>query len=402
MTLAPELALPDVPVEDPAFTNDPQPFLEAARKQHPWLGRCQSGYVVFGYQAVRDLLVMDQQLRPMFGPVASFYGAQDTPWGRFMNEMLLAISGDKHSRIRSSVNHAFTPKKVNAVRPLMRERISGLLDEFAPRGTFDFAEFASLFPISVMCGLLGTDDQQVLNIRHALDTQAGVLSMDRSMLPELLEGYQLLWDFCDALITEREQHGAPGEPGLLDALIATHHAGDIDAVELRHLLIVLFAAGYDTTKNSLTFTMHLLLEHPEQWDACAEDVATCAKVVDEAFRHTSTPTVFRTVVEPFEYEGIEFPAGTSLFLANSLSGRDPGVFSCPLGFDPKREDTSRHLAFGRGAHVCIGQHLARAQMAEGLHLTARRLANPRPAGEVAWRPFLAWGLRTLPVSFDLR
>jgi cytochrome P450 len=402
MTVVTQMALPRVPAEDPAFGRDPQPFIEAARGEHPWLARCASGYLVFGYHALRDLHIMDDKLRPSFGDVAVFYGAEQTGWGRFMRELLLAISGEKHTRIRGNVNHAFTPKTVKTVRPVMRERISELLDEWAPKGGFDFVEFASWFPISVLCAVLGTTGEEVPRIRHALETQVSVLSMNPDLLPDLLAAYEDLYDFCDRLIVQREAAGPPDRPGLLDALIQTQRAGKIDETELRFLVMVLYLAGFDTTRASLTLTMHLLLQNPGHWDRCAQDIDYCAKVVDEAFRHTSMPTVFRTVAEPFAYDGIELPQGTRLFLANSLVGRDPDAFPDPLRFDPEREPANRHVAFGRGVHNCVGQYLARAQLIEGLHLIAQRLAEPRLAGEVGWRPFFAWGLATLPITFEPR
>jgi cytochrome P450 len=73
-----------------------------------------------------------------------------------------------------------------------------------------------------------------------------------------------------------------------------------------------------------------------------------------------------------------------------------------MAFDPEREQEARHLAFGRGTHICLGQYLATAQMEEGLHLIAQRIANPRLDGEVTWRPFRggAWGIRSLPIRFE--
>jgi cytochrome P450 len=96
-----------------------------------------------------------------------------------------------------------------------------------------------------------------------------------------------------------------------------------------------------------------------------------------------------------------FPKGTLLCFATPLSGRDPTAFAEPMEFQPERERTLRHLAFGRGMHICLGQHLAKAQLEEGLHLIAQRLRYPRAAGAATWRPFLgAWGLRTLPIAFE--
>jgi cytochrome P450 len=166
-------------------------------------------------------------------------------------------------------------------------------------------------------------------------------------------------------------------------------------------LMVLLLAGYDTSKNVLTLTMHTLLQHPHMWERCAADQPYCIKVVDEILRHSAITTPYRLLTEDVEYEGILFPKGTLLCFATPLTGRDPTVFPDAMEFEPERPRTTRHLAFGRGMHICLGQYLAKAQLEEGLHLIAQRLRNPRLAGEATWRPFLgAWGLRTLPIAFQ--
>jgi cytochrome P450 len=107
------------------------------------------------------------------------------------------------------------------------------------------------------------------------------------------------------------------------------------------------------------------------------------------------------VTEDFDYQGLTFPKGIILCFATLLAGRDPSVFPDAMEFKPERAQSTRHVAFGRGTHICLGQFLAEAQVEEGLHLIARRLKSPRLAGEITWRPFLgAWGLRTLPIAFE--
>jgi cytochrome P450 len=403
MTSVTELDLPHLPVEGRDFSTDPMPYIEAARERHPWLATIHSGIFVHGYQAIRDLSLMDDKLRPSLDGVVSFYGADDTPWGRYQNDMIIALSGPRHTRIRGAVSKAFTPRTVGRFKPLMRERMSQLLDEWGPKGRFDFAELASLFPISVLCGLLGTSAEPVPRIKHLLETQALVFSLNPELRDALVDSYDQLAAFLDDLIAEREAAGPAGGGTLLDTLIETKNAGQIDDAELRYLLAVLYVAGYDTSKNMLTLTVHHLLDDPELWDRCAEEVAFCAKVIDESFRHTSTATVFRTAAEDFEYHGVTFPEGTRLFFANSLAGRDPAAFERPMDFDPDRLHAQHHVAFGRGAHICIGQHLARIQLTEGLHVVTQRLTHPRLAGEVEWRDYLGiWGLRTLPIETGLR
>jgi cytochrome P450 len=106
-------------------------------------------------------------------------------------------------------------------------------------------------------------------------------------------------------------------------------------------------------------------------------------------------------VQDFTYDGVNFTKGAMVVFATPLAGRDPAAFPEPMTFDPERVSASRHVAFGRGAHICLGMFIARAQLEEGLHLITQRLANPRLTGPISWRPFLAaWGLRTLPIAFD--
>jgi cytochrome P450 len=393
--------LPELPVETAVFSADPTPSLEAARARHPWLARFSQGLIVHGYQANKDLLADDEHLKPGFGGVIDFFEVRGTMWARFMEEMVLSQSGPEHARLRASVAAAFTPRHANQVRPLMRQVITGLLDEWAPKGELDFALFASFFPVAVVCGLLGVSAEPIPRIRTALENQLTSLTLDPAVKPLFMAGWEVLWGFADDLVREREASGVTDENSLLDALIATKNAGQLDETELRFMVLTIVVAGYDTSKNMLTLTMRLMLDRPEMWARCAQDQAFCAKVVEEALRHSAIATPYRVVVEPFEYEGFHFEKGTMVVFATSLAGRDPAAYDDPLRFDPERTSANRHVAFGRGGHICLGQFIARNQLEEGLHLIAQRLRNPRLAGEVVWRPFLgAWGLKTLPIAFD--
>jgi cytochrome P450 len=401
MQLLNDLGLPHVPVNTPEFDRNPLPYIEAARRQHPWLAKINEGYFVHGYQAIKDFSIMDDKLAPSFDGIVEIYGAQGTEWGRWMQEHVIAISGPRHVRIRNSIAHAFTPGVINRFRPMMRARIGELLDVWAPKGKFDFAEFISHYPISVLCGILGTSAADIPGIRHALETQGRVISMDRALLPELIAGHEVMWNYVNNLVIEREKAGPTGDPTPLDQLIEAKNAGKINDQELRDLLLVLFPAGYDTSKSSLTLTMHTLLKHPAYWERCAADHEFCGKVVEEMFRYGSVAAAFRKVKVEFVYDEVQLPEGTLLFFGNPLCGHDPRAFTDADEFQPERVSTNRHVAFGRGAHMCIGQHLARAQITEGLHMIAQRITKPRPAGDVVWRTYLGtWGPDSLPIEFE--
>ena len=131
MELTAATALPVMPVESPEFSANPDPFLEAARREHPWLARFSQGYVVHGYQACADLLADDRNMICGFGPIIDFYGVRGSMWARFMEEIVISQYGPDHARLRGSVAHAFTPRRANQERGMMQRTIKAMLDEWA-------------------------------------------------------------------------------------------------------------------------------------------------------------------------------------------------------------------------------------------------------------------------------
>jgi cytochrome P450 len=400
ITRAEDLELGFMPIQSAELANDPMPFLAAARAQHPWLARCEAGYVVHGYQAMKDIMWMDDKLRPPNASVSEIMGAQGTRFGRFLDTQIFALTGEAHRRVRGAAAEAFTPRNVNRYRTLMRRVINDLLDEWAPKGRFEMSEFASYFPITNFCALIGAPTDRLGEIRASLESMGLAFSLDRGALPELNAAYGRLWDFVDALVVECEAKGGGEEGELLNTLIASKREGKISDDEIRDLLIFLFVAGYDTSRNMLTFLVHSMISRPDDWVRCAEDPAFCSKVVEEQFRMRNVATSFRTVAEEVIYRGVALPKDAFLVFPLPLAGRDPTAFNDPETFDPEREDKNHHLAFGRGAHICLGQHLAKAQIDEGAHIIAQRITRPKLAGEITWRPFPgAWGMATLPIEF---
>jgi cytochrome P450 len=402
MPLVSELDLPHLEMEDPAFGEDPWPHFEAARAKHPFLATCKFGIVVSEYRAMKDLLWMDDSMRMALGDIVEMMNARGTWWGKFQEDMILNRHGDEHKRLRDVLAPAFTPRQAIKHRPLMRAQISKLLDQWAPKGAFDFEEFASQFPVSVVTRLIGAPDSLIPTMLEALEVLGQSLNMDPEFVVQLQTAAELMYKTMEELIARRRAGERIGpEEDMLDILIATHDSGGLTIDELLNLLILLFVAGYDTSKNAMTLMMNQLIDRPEDYKRCAEDPAFCAKVVEENFRHTTTANVPRQTARDIEYRGVTIPRDTMLFFPISVAGRDPEVAPDADRFEPEREQKNRHIAFGRGQHMCLGQHIARAQIEEGLHLIAQRLRNPRRAGPSGWRPFFGtWGMRGLPIEFD--
>jgi cytochrome P450 len=396
-----QLSLPELPIEDPNFGEDPYAKFKAVRQIHPWLAKCNYGYVVTQYAAIKDLLLMDDKMRGPYEFVFDLMGARGSRWARFQEDSLLALWGEDHKRIRDVLAPMFTPRAANQRRGLMRQVISRLLDEWAPKAAFDFEQFASYFPITVMCSLIGASPSIIPHMRSSLETLGLSLNLIPNFLPKLEAAVVFMEDYLAQLVADRRAGVRPSEePDLLDALIEARDAGGLSDGEMSSFLIFLFVAGYDTSKNVLTMMMDQLIPRPEIYQRCAEDKDYCHKVVEESLRYRNPANAARLTHEDIVYRDVLFPKNTMLFLPNSISGRDPSSVPDPDVFDPEREQNNRHLAFGRGMHMCLGQYIARAQIEEGFHLIAQRLKNPRLVGKSGTRPFPGtWGLRGLPIEF---
>lgn len=401
-----DLDLPHLAMEDAAFAADPFPHFAAARRRHPWLARSVFGFVVTEYAAMKDLMWLDASLRTASEGVVELMGAQGTAAGRFVAANIFGQQGDTHRRVRDALAPIFTPRHANSVRPLMRDVIDGLLNKWAPKGEFEFQEFASYYPISVLSRMIGGPVDAIPSLRCSPELVSLFFSLDRSRLPEIEAAYLVIEDFVQELLTQRRARPVHlGEPDLLDMLIEAGAEDRLSEREIVDLITFLYTAGYDTSKNVLTLIMRKMVERPDLYDRCAADAEFCRRVVEEMLRYCGVSTSFRLTTEDVEYRGVLLPKDTMIFFPVSVAGRDPGGFADPDRFDPDRpvDPQRRHIGFGRGVHLCLSQHLARVQLQEGLHCIARRIGQPKLAGESEWRQFPGiWGLKNLPIKFTPR
>lgn len=399
-----EIDLPYLPMEDPAFSENPFRYLAEARQKHPWLASCKFGLVVHQYTAIRELLSQDDKLRPTYGEIVEQLGLKGTPWGRFTEEQMISLPPEQHRLLRTTFAAKFTPRYANQLRPMMRETITCLLDEWAPKKRIDFEEFASYFPISVMFTLVGAPLEGISLLRDDLEAIGLAQSLEMERFPRIQEGMVRLEEFVTEVIDDRRAHPrADGVEDLLEILIRTADTGKVSARQLTDLIMFFFIAGYDTSKNVLTYTMCTLLEYPEIYRRCAEDHAYCQRVIEEALRWFNPGTVPRIVDQDVVYRDVLLPKDTMVFFPLSVSGRDPVSFPDGDVFNPDRpiNPEQRHVAFGLGKHMCLGQYIARAQLQEALHQVARRMREPRLVGETGSRPFFGtWGLKGLPIEFE--
>ena len=398
-----DLDLPFLPIEDPAFSLNPVERFAEARLHHPWLARTTVGYILTEHAAMRDIMRNDDAMEIGFNEVVEYMGATGTPWGEFIKGSVQTQSGDTHLRLRNALRAAFSPRMANRYREVMREQINALLDEWLPRGAFDFEEFASYYPISVMCRMIGMPTEIIPSLRSSLEALGLAMSMDRAHLPELQRSTILLEDTARKVVADRRAgKRTSDEDDLLDMVLAARTKGELSEEELVNLIVFMFVGGYDTSKNVITLIMYTLLDKPDIYARCGESFEYARNVMHETFRFHSPSTATRKAVRDFEFLGVTFPAGTLILFPWGMSGRDATATDDPDTFNPDRKGLrSSHFAFGMGSHICLGQFIGLAQIEEGFHVIARRLRNPRLAGQPGWRPFPGvWGIAGLPIEFD--
>jgi cytochrome P450 len=190
---------------------------------------------------------------------------------------------------------------------------------------------------------------------------------------------------------------------LISDLIRAEDDGDhLSHDEMLMLAATLLGAGTDTTRNQLAAAVQVLADHPDQWALLARHPELATNAVHELMRYC--PIIFavpRKTAEDVELGGVTIPAGT-LVLANTASAnRDPAVYDDPERLDITREDAPAMLTFGGGVHYCLGAHLVRIELTEGLRVITQRMHNPRSTRPAAWKAMTGIiGPISVPLEFD--
>ena len=359
---------------DPATRRDPHPFYDRVREAgRPVVQVDPAGdrmWVVAGYD---DVLAGLQH--PDLGHEVHRHrpgGAAPPPTGRAARvaaRQLISIDPPDHTRLRRLVGPDFTARAVAALEPVVREVVGGTIDRIRTLGTFDaVGELADPLPVAVIAELVGVPREDRARFRA---WSSYIVSGDD---PHGAASEAFL-DYIDALADHRR--GAPADD-LLSRLVATEGAGaedGLDRDELLAMVQLLLVAGQETTVDLVANALRLLLSHPQHWEALVAAPGRTAAVVEETLRFRGPVEIAppRYAFRDVTLGGGTIPAldrvGLSLWGAN----RDPAVFERPHVFDPYRTDVGRHLAFGHGAHFCLGAALGRLEARVLLEQVAERL-----------------------------
>jgi cytochrome P450 len=429
MTRAPDHAVPFFDIADPAFSVTSAQVRQA--REAGWYARTSYGLAVLRYDQV-SRLIRHPDLRQGSRLWPAHHGITSGPFADWWASWVLNMEGEEHHRLRRLLNPAFSRRIVEPLRPRFGALAAELADGFAEPGRCEFmAEFAEPYAARVIAILLGIPEAEWPTI--AAESAAVGLAMGvriREHLPRIEAALAALYAYADALIADRQrsprddfvtclvqaQAGPPGghETGGHEAggpgEARGREAGEegLTAAELRDSLVLLIFGGFDTTRNQLGLAMQAFLDHPAQWRLLAERPDLGPAAVEEVMRIRPTTTwVTREATADFTFDGLAIRAGTTIHLFCESAGTDPGDAGdagsggAVAGFDITAGERRPHFGFGGGIHYCLGHHVARTDMREALTVLARRLREPRPAGEAAWLPDSGnTGPVRLPIAFD--
>jgi cytochrome P450 len=293
---------------------------------------------------------------------------------------MLVSDPPKHTRLRSIVNKAFTPRAVNALAPRIEEIVRDLLDEIESSGDRDvelIARFAYPLPITVIAELLGVDKEHRDLFRKTGQQVAMLLGphADPRVSDEAAKDRQLLFQYFEELIARRRV--AP-QDDLISALIAAEDAGDrLSHAELISMLFLLLVGGHETTVNLVTNGVLALIRNPDQLALFTSGGVEPATAVEELLRY-DPPVHYtgRIAAADTEFKGRKIGRGEPVRLILAAANRDPEAFTEPDQLDLSR-DPNPHLSFGWGTHFCLGAPLARLEARIALPALLRRFPHPQ-------------------------
>ena len=313
---------------------------------------------------------------------------------------MITMDPPQHTQARREVLGEFTVRRMQALRPRIQEIVDRQLDLLTggPRAADLVTALALPVPSLVICELIGVpyadhdffQDRSSRLLRH---TTTG---------PERLQVRDDLAGYLRELLARKMQN--PGDDLLGRQIRKQQEAGDVRPADLIGLAFLLLIAGHETTANMISLGVLALLEHPEVRQSVRDDPAKTPAAVEELLRYFSIVdmAVARIATADVELGGVLIRAGEGAIALGSAANRDPAAFECPDELDIDRRDR-HHLAFGFGAHQCLGQNLARMELQIVFDTLVRRLPDLKLAVPMRDVPFkddaLIYGAYELPVTW---
>ena len=332
---------------------------------------------------------------------------------RPLSRSLLTVDPPDHSRLRKLIQPSFTPRAMEPLRSRIQQIAEDLLDaaeraaaergESRPERRMDLiAEFAYPLPVKVISDMLGIPLEDREMVRGWTEN---LLTGNRGRGLADAESRARLREFTDYLrrlfVAKRKQ---PADD-MISQLLRIEEDGDtLSEEETLSTVFILYLAGHVTTVNLIGNGVYALLSHPDQLAKLKANPGLVKGVVEETLRYWGPFEVIaqRVAKEDVEVAGTHIPKGEPMMVGLASANRDPARFPHPDLFDITRQEADKHVAFGKGIHMCVGAPLARMEGQIAFETLFRRMPELRlalPIEELRWSNSILRGFAKLPVLF---
>jgi len=376
---------------EPGYAENPYPQYKALREADPVH---QTPFGVWG------LFRYDDVLHFLRDPSLSVEDAKakPTPLTEYMEEVLADRVGDReqgsramlnrdppdHTRLRKLVSKAFTPRRIEELRPRVQELVDGYLDKAAAAGGMELVgDYAFKLPFAViteMMGMPGADESKLRDWSGTL-----VRTLEPIVDPELMNAIADAADNMRGLILDaiswKREHMADD---LLSALLTAEESGDmLSDEELIEQIMLLYIAGHETTVNLIGNGTLALLRNPEQLERLRSDPSLDGNAVEELLRYDPPVQMSRRItLTAVEIGGKTIEDGMFVMCGLASANRDDAHFGPNAEqVDLGRLNAKEHLSFGGGAHYCLGAALARLEGQVAIGSLVGRFSKIEMTGE---------------------
>ncbi|KHK90519.1 cytochrome P450 [Novosphingobium malaysiense] len=337
-------------------------------------------------------------------------------------DQIVTESGNRHADLRSILARLFTPSRLKQLQPQLLATAEGLIDEFHADGRVDIVrQYGGPYGALVISDLLGLSDKMREKCRRLLE---GTLPVPMDATKEDMMKNPLVPVGKDlfGMIARRRIANHPLLAPLRSLLVhedilnelaqATYPDGSRPSlVDLTGLAAFLFGAGQDTTNRLLANGFKVIATRPDIQAELRADSKRIETFIEELLRYDgSVKSAGRICQKTTTLGGVEIKAGTRILMSHMAANRDPRRFPDPQTFDMNRPKLKEHLAFGRGAHTCIGAPLARREVATSIERLLARMDNirlseahhgPEGARRFEYEPtYVLRALKSLHLEFD--
>lgn len=384
---------------DPAYRDDPYPFLRHLREVEPVHETPLGVWRLTRYaDVVRLLRETPCGVRTTDGLLP---GIDESEVGR-QRLFMLQQDPPTHTRLRRLVSRAFTPRAVERMRDEIRRIVDECLDRVQGKGAMDvIADLALPVPSTVICEMLGVPvgDRERFTVWTAEATHGLAAAIAP---PEIVARARAAGEALSAYFSELiEERRSNLSDDLLSNLIRAEEEGDrLSPGELISQAIGLLIAGFETTIGLIGNGVRALLLHPDQLAKLRSKPELIGSAVDECLRFDGPITLTARILHAdAEFGGKTIPKNASVWAMLAAANRDPEVFPDPDRFDVERSE-NHHVAFGGGAHFCLGSHLAHLEGEIAIGSLVRRFSDLELESEaVEWGRSLFRVPARLPISF---